>query len=112
MRMTSFERDDMPGRHKDILVLAHRLHARSIPHELSMSAYNGWCIEIYGLENKPFKDRKFILIQDDSSKKNYSSDIECMTEKENEYVTEILDDDECFKRIEQWWKNESCKNDA
>ena len=101
-----FDYEDMPGEHKDILMLAHRLHAKMISHELSMTIYNGWAIEIYPIGNTPFDPRKFLLIQDDTSKKNNSGDIEFITEENNKYNTEILSEDECFERIEKWWYDE------
>ena len=107
-----FDYDNMPGAYKDILMLAARLHNKMIPHELSMTYDNGWCIEVYPIGMTPYDERKFILIQDDRSFKNNSRDIE-FTEKTNDgYITEKLDEDECFERIEQWWKDESRTNYA
>lgn len=98
--------EDMPGLYKDILFLAQRLHYAMVPHELSMTQHNGWCIEIYPIGCTPFDTRKFILIQDDNSKKDKAHGIEFITEDDNKYDTEILDEDECFNRIERWWRNE------
>lgn len=106
MKTFSFEYEDMPGKYGDILVLAHRLHAKMVPHELSMTIHNGWAIEIYPVGSTPLDERKFVLIQDDSSIKNNSHEIEFITEDNGNITTETLDDDECFERIWEWWKNE------
>ena len=106
-----FEYENMPGCYKDILMLAHMLHRSMIPHELSMTAYNGWCIEIYPLGGYCPGRREFVLIQDDHSKKKSGHDIEFITDS----GTEILDDDGCFDRIQRWWTDEygkSQENDA